>query len=111
MGEFWWVLIPVVAILAGTFKEYLKVSSTQRNLGTSTDHLETEVKKLKQELESYKALEERIANLEVIVTSETWDVLNNKEYSLEDKKLLLGEPANALKSDAERIEEMAKKIR
>ena len=41
-----WVLIPVVAILARTFRGWMSFKSTQRQLGASTRELEQEVTEL-----------------------------------------------------------------
>jgi biopolymer transport protein ExbB/TolQ len=89
MGENWWVLIPVIAILAGSFDQWAKLNAKQRKLGSSTDELEEAVAKIKQEFKDhYQALEKRIANLETIVTSQTWDVLHDSKLNSEEKKLL-----------------------
>ena len=85
-----WVLIPLAAILAGAFKEWAKVQSRQRELGRGTDDLEKAVGALEVKLRDRQAsLERRIANLETIVTSQTWDVMHDGKLSNEDKKLLL----------------------
>lgn len=89
MGENWWVLIPVIAILAGSFDQWAKLNAKQRKLGSSADELEEAVAKIKQELKDHnQALEKRIANLETIVTSQTWDVLHDSKLNSEDKKFL-----------------------
>src|SRR6476469_2880027 len=68
-----WILIPIVAILAGTFKEWMQFKAKQRELGASTDELDREVAELRQVNES---LQERVQNLEAIVVSQTWDALH-----------------------------------
>jgi phosphoenolpyruvate-protein kinase (PTS system EI component) len=89
MGDNWWVLIPVIAILAGSFTEWAKLNAKQRKLGSSTDELEEAVSSIKQELKAQQqSLERRIANLETIVTSQTWDVLHDSKLNSEEKKLL-----------------------
>ena len=86
-----WVLIPLAAIAAGAFREWTKVQSKQRELGSSTDDLERAVAGIKAELkERQAALEKRIANLETIVTSQTWDTLHDSSLSAEEKQLLVG---------------------
>src|SRR5436305_1279028 len=69
-----WVLIPITAILAGTFKEWVKFKATQRQLGASTDELEREMAAMRQLNE---VLQERVQNLEAIVVSQTWDALHD----------------------------------
>jgi hypothetical protein len=71
----YWIVIPIIAILAGTFKEWMKVRSHQRMLGSSARELEAEVAALRKERE---AILDRIENLEAIVVSQTWDVVNDR---------------------------------
>ncbi len=68
-----WILIPVVAILAGTFKEWMEFKAKQRQLGASTDELDHEVAELRR---LNGSLQERVQNLEAIVVSQTWDALH-----------------------------------
>ncbi len=68
-----WVLIPVTAILAGTFKELAQFKAKQRQLGASTDELEREVAGLRQ---TNDTLLQRLQNLEAIVVSQTWNALH-----------------------------------
>jgi hypothetical protein len=49
----------------------------------------------------YQTLECRIANLETIVTSQTWDVLHDPKLSSEDKKFL----TQTLRSDVEELKD------
>jgi hypothetical protein len=70
-----WVLIPVTAILARTFRQWLVLQATQRRLGASTEGLEREVAELRRQNE---ALVERVQNLEAIVVSQTWDAVNDR---------------------------------
>ena len=77
-----WVLIPLTAILAGAFKDWLKIRSQQRELGVSARDLEKDVAALQKENE---ILEERLRNLEAIVVSQTWDVLNDKSLPPADR--------------------------
>ncbi len=93
LWTFSWVLIPIVAILAGGFKEWLKFKEKQLQLGQSTENLGTDLKQLSEALKSSQAQNEsllnRIQNLEAIVTSQVWDVLHDGEKSTEEKKLEL----------------------
>jgi hypothetical protein len=72
---FSWVLIPLLGIGAGMFKEWLKFKERQRQLGASTEELERLVAELKKR---DQALNERIENLEAIVVSQTWEVLHDR---------------------------------
>jgi len=80
---FIWVLIPIFGILAGTFKEWLKFREKQNQLGNSTENLEKLVAELRQR---DQALAERVENLEAIVVSQTWDVLQDKSLSPGDRE-------------------------
>ena len=84
MEYFWpfsWILIPLAGILAGTFKEWLKFKEKQNQLGDSTASLEDKVASLTQALEQSEqqrlVVVERIQNLETIVTSQDWDLLEH----------------------------------
>jgi hypothetical protein len=80
---FIWVLIPIFGILAGAFKEWLKFREKQNQLGHSTDNLEKLFSEFRQREE---ALVERIENLEAIVVSQTWDVVQDKTLSPVEKE-------------------------
>ena len=122
MGPFIWILIPIAAILAGAFKEWLGFKEKQLQLGESTDHLETKVNDLLKKLESSEtekeALLSRLQNLETIVTSQVWDVLLDDEKSAETKKLEIDsvKPALSLPAPEEeearnKAEQLAKRLR
>ena len=65
-------LIPIVAILAGTYYNITKMKTeTARELGRATDHLEDELADAQAERER---LRRRIEALEAIVTSEGFDL-------------------------------------
>lgn len=68
-----WVLIPVVAILAGVVRDWVRMRTRQKNLGASTSELEKEVAALQRERE---AVLDRLQNLEAIVVSQTWDAVH-----------------------------------
>ena len=96
-GEFWkfffafsWIWIPIVAILAGTFTEWLKFKEKHRQLGNSTQNLEKLVAELRQR---NQALDERLENLEAIVVSQTWDVLQDRNLSPVDRERRLASVA------------------
>ena len=113
-----WVLIPLAAIAAGSFREWAKMQARQRELGSSTDGLESAVETIKAELrEQQLALEKRLANLEVIITSQTWDTLHDSALSADEKKLLVSTTRSefeALKedlSDERKAEMLARRIK
>ena len=88
---FIWILIPIFGIMAGTFKEWLKFREKQNQLGNSTQNLEKLVAELRQR---DQAMAERIENLEAIVVSQTWDVVQDKTLSPVEKELRLASVAH-----------------
>jgi hypothetical protein len=108
--SFIWVLIPITAILAGTWKEWMKFRATQRQLGASTEGLEREVAEMRK---TNEALQERVQNLEAIVVSQTWNALNDhglapaerelKVASVAHRELKAPDPAVANQQRAEQI--------
>jgi chromosome segregation ATPase len=72
-----WILIPLAALAVGAFEQWLKFRAKQEKLGTSTKQLEGVVEDLTERLQESEAtrarLEQRIENLETIVTSVDWD--------------------------------------
>lgn len=117
MEYFWpfsWILIPVLAILVGAFKEWLKFKEKQRQLGSSADELEKTVKAQQKELE---AAQRRLQNLEAIVTSQMWDVVHDdalppseEERALAQARVDLAFPEDDT-SDAERAARLARRLR
>ena len=78
MAAWIWVLIPLTAILAGAFKDYVKIRARQQALGTSNRELEKVVEDLRQ---TNRQLAQRVENLETIVVSQTWNTLNDPQLS------------------------------
>ena len=67
-----WVLIPLAAIFGRALRDFLKLKSQQRDLGTSNRELERTVEEMRQ---TNRLLSQRVENLETIVVSQTWNVL------------------------------------
>lgn len=115
----WWVFIPIVAILAGTgvLSDFAKVLG-KKNKGDSQKvlDLEARVQDLEAELSAKASLDKRLANLETIVTSQTWDVLHNQTLSEADRRLLLSDQDSEFATvssgldDARRSELLAQKV-
>ena len=112
-GE-WWVLIPVVAILSGVLKTWVKVQSQQRVLGASNHELEREVATLRKDRE---ALLERLENIEAIVVSQTWNVLHDNSLPPAEKELRVAStvrrelaPAPSAPSNQQRAEQIARQL-
>lgn len=76
-------LIPIVAILAGMFSEYLKFKGKQAQLGASTEQVGDDLKQLRAELAGEnERLRRRVENLEAIVTSKSWDQITGDPLGL-----------------------------
>lgn len=73
-----WMLIPLAGIAAGMAKDYLKFKEKTSRLGSSTRELEREVEALQEERD---ALTERVENLEALVTSRLWMVLDDEDLT------------------------------
>jgi hypothetical protein len=68
-----WVFIPIVAILGRVFRDYIKLQTQQRALGSSNRELEKVVEELRQ---TNRTLGQRVENLETIVVSQTWNAVH-----------------------------------
>lgn len=120
-----WVLIPVTAlfipitaIAADAFNKWMKFKDERRKLGGSPEELEAILETIKAELRNnQEALEQRVANLETIITSQTWDTLHDPALSTEEKNILVGGTRSELESlkqdvdDARKAEVLARRIR
>lgn len=98
-----WVLIPLGAIFAGAFREWLNFKTDQLK---STEHISGEVEDLSAKLiemgDERNRLTERIQNLEAIVTSQMYDtVVQPGKISLEDEEL----------PDEEQIKKIARRLK
>ena len=106
-----YVLIPIVAILSGVLKTWVK----QRALGASNVELEKEIAEMRRERAS---LQERLQNLEAIVVSQTWDVLHDRTLPPPDREHLAANaahrefgPVATGPSDAQRAGQLAQRLR
>ena len=83
-----WLLIPIVAIVAGTFskvaKTWMRLKAQQQMLGASHRELEHEVTALQKDRAAILA---RLENLEAIVVSQTWDALHDHSLPPQEKEL------------------------
>jgi hypothetical protein len=112
-GELW-VLIPIVAILSGVLKTWVKVQSQQRVLGASNHELEGEVATLRKDRE---VLLQRLENLEAIVVSQTWNVLHDNSLPPAEKELRVAStvrrelaPVPSAPSNQQRAEQIAQRL-
>ena len=111
----YWVLIPIIAILAGSFKTWVRVKAQQRVLGASNRELETDVAALRKERE---AILERLENLEAIVVSQTWNVLNDTSLPPPEREQRVATtarrelgPTPAAPVNQQRAEQLARRLR
>ncbi|HEY0512253.1 MAG TPA: hypothetical protein VGH73_10130 [Thermoanaerobaculia bacterium] len=109
-----WVIIPVVAILAGVFKNWMRIKVQQRALGASNRELENDVAALRQER---GAILQRLENLEAIVVSQTWNVLHDPSLPPPEKERKLAStihrelaPSPAGPVNQQRAEQLARRI-
>ena len=86
-GDNIFVLIPIVAILSGVLKTWVK----QRALGASNVELEKEIEGMRRDRAS---LLERLQNLEAIVVSQTWEVLHDRTLPPAEKEHLAANAAH-----------------
>ncbi len=110
---FSWILIPLAAILAGAWSEWLKFKKEQATLGASAESLEASFAELSKKLEAQnESLVKRIQNLEAIVTSADWDQVTAAESTPAlpepEPEILLPDPEEENREEAERI---ARRIR
>jgi hypothetical protein len=109
-----WVLIPVVAILSGVLKTWVKVQAQQRVLGASNHELEGEVATLRKDRE---VLLQRLENLEAIVVSQTWNAVHDNSLPPAEKELRVAAavrrelaPAPSAPSNQQRAEQLAQRL-
>jgi hypothetical protein len=109
-----WVLIPLAGIGAGMFSNYLKLKSEQRKLGADNRELERELTEMKRR---QAELLDRVQNLEAIVVSQTWDVVNDRQLSEADRERRLAStvrrelrPADQESVNQQRAEQLARRL-
>ncbi len=79
-----WFLIPVVAILAGIAKTWMRLKAQQQVLGASNKELEQELADLRKDRST---ILQRLENLEAIVVSQTWEALTDHSLPPPDREL------------------------
>ena len=110
-----WVLIPIVAILSGTIRRWMVFQARQRQLGASTKELEQEVAAL---AKARAELTERVQNLETIVVSQTWGVLQDRGLSPAVRELKVATvahremgPPDTVAANQQRAEQLANRLK
>jgi hypothetical protein len=114
MSAEWWMLIPIVAILAANIRRWAAFQAKQRQLGASTTELEKEVAAL---AKAKAELTERVQNLETIVVSQTWGALQDRGLSPAERELKVATaahrelgPADATAANQQRAEQLARRL-
>lgn len=112
-GIAFWMMIPIVAIVAGTVKEWIRVRARQQQLGSSADHLQKEVAELRKR---ERELIDRLENIEAIVVSQTWDVVHDRSLPPAARELKLSsvaphEMAPPPVPDSQRAEVLARRLK
>ena len=109
-----WVFIPIVAILAGTVKEWIKIRARQQQIGTSTREIEKTVARLEAREQE---LLDRIQNLETIVVSQTWDAVHDRALSPAERDLRVAStvrhevrPIESDEANRQRAEQLARRL-
>lgn len=113
MPEFW-VLIPIVAILSGVLKTWVKVKTQQRVLGASNKELEQDVAVLRKDRD---LLLNRLENLEAIVVSQTWNAVHDPSLPPAEREQRVAStvrrevaPVPAAPSNQQRAEQLARRL-
>jgi hypothetical protein len=110
-----WILIPIVAILAANIRRLLTFQAKQRQMGASTSELEREVAALSK---ARAELTERLQNLETIVVSQTWGVLQDRGLPPAERELRVATvahremgPPDAAAANQQRAEQLANRLK
>ena len=110
-----WILIPLAGIVLAGFSEWLKFKKENAQLSSSNQVMQSDMAALTDQLETLRMvneqLVERVQNLEAIVTSETWDLMNREagETAASPPLLDLNEPEAP--SEQDRAARMARRLR
>jgi len=111
----WWILIPLVAILGANVRRFMVFQAKQRQLGASTKELEQDVAAL---VKAKAELTERIQNLETIVVSQTWGVLQDRGLPPAERELRVATvahremgPPDAAAANQHRAEQLANRLK
>lgn len=112
---FIWVLIPLAGIALAGFSEWLKFKRQTAAIGTTTSALEGVAESLRGDVETLlkeqRALNQRIQNLETIVTSEAWDTLGEDPQLAKAKTPPLQISEFDDENDTEQTARMARRLR
>jgi hypothetical protein len=108
-----WALIPIVAILSGVLKSWVKVKAQQQVLGASNKELEQDVAAMRRDRD---ALQNRLENLEAIVVSQTWNAVQDHSLPPAEREMRVAstvrrELGPVAPSNQQRAEQLASRLR
>ncbi|WP_263785264.1 hypothetical protein [Salinibacter grassmerensis] len=113
--------IPILGIALAGYKEWLKFKTKHRELGSSTREVEDRIDGLQDRLvrleEERDALQERVQNLETIVTSEAWIAEHDESADLSslgdtgDVLLEAPDDEDTTPGDTENTAKLARRLR
>jgi len=114
--------IPILGIVFAGYKEWLKFKARHRELGTSTREVEDRLRTLRERLDGLEqerdALQDRVQNLETIVTSEAWIAAHDDsagtpflDAAEADELTLHLDRESSSEGEAERTAEIARRLR
>ena len=111
--------IPILGILLAGYKEWLEFKSRHQELGSSTRKVEERLQSLHDRLTAVEqerdALQERVQNLETIVTSEAWitehEATDAPLDAAEADGLSLPPDRESSEGEAEHTAEIARRLR
>ncbi|MFB6231150.1 MAG: hypothetical protein ABEL04_08335 [Salinibacter sp.] len=114
--------IPILGILLAGYKEWLKFKAKHQELGTSTREIEDRLQSLRERLDHVErerdALQQRVRNLETIVTSEAWiaqhdDTTDGPPLDAVEEDALKppSDPASETRNESERTAQIARRLR
>lgn len=109
----WWILVAITPFLIGGFTEWLKFKEKQLKLGNTADSLSGELESMTQQMKELESVNEklnqRIQNLETIVTTQAWDDVVEREKLPATPLLEL--PDDDVSEGEERARELARRLK
>lgn len=116
----WLQIIIVASTLAGlgfaAFGMWMGAKQKQAQMGTTVEELQSLVEEQQRKLE---AADRRFQNLETIVTSQLWDVVNDESSTDGDRQRALADASQGLgldldldeTTDSDQVEHIARRLR
>lgn len=109
----WWILVALAPFLIGGFTEWLKFKEKQLKLGNTADSLSDELHAMTSQMDELRTvndrLNERVKNLETIVTTQAWDEVVDSSKQI-DPAPRLELPEDEVTEDEERARKLARRL-